>query len=154
MILTDYLSIAGLLLTLLGFTVTILNVRKARRLTEQLRGDLKRIDAASELSSAIACMTEIKTLHRMGQWFIVLDRYSSLRKSLILIRENNHDLNDESKKIIQSTISLLSAIEDIVEKSNNKKEPPEDVPKLNQIISKQMDKMHPILLELQNKIGR
>ncbi len=144
----------GLVITIIGFAITLYNVNKAKKLSEQIRGDLRRIDTVSEFSSAISCLSEIKVLHRMEAWEILPDKYSSLRKTLITIRASNPDMNDDFKRTIQGTISTLSNIENEIEILNFKKSSPADVPRLNQEISKQMDRLHPILIELQNRIGR
>lgn len=130
-----------------------ISVVKARKLSLQIRSDMKRIDSVSEFSSAISGMYEIKTLHRMEAWQVLPDKYSTLRKSLIVIKEINPDVSDKSKEIIQSAISILSSIENAIEVSNHNNTPPPNVPKLNQTISRQMDKLHPVLIEMQNKIG-
>ena len=149
----DLSSIIALIIAIIGFAIIIYNVVKTRRLSVQIRNDMKRIDSVSEFSSAISCMDEIKTLHRMEAWQILPNKYSTLRRVLIVIREINPDISDESKKIIQSTISTLSNIENEIEKSNYSKTSPPNIPRLNQAISRQMDKLHPVLIEMQNKIG-
>ena len=149
----DLSSIIALIISIIGFAIITYNVVKTRKLSVQIRKDMKRIDSVSEFSSAISCMDEIKTLHRMEAWQILPNKYSTLRRALIVIREINPDISYESKKIIQSTISTLSSIENEIEKSNYTKVPPPNIPKLNQTISRQMDKLHPVLIEMQNKIG-
>lgn len=99
-------------------------------------------------------MEEIKALHRIQAWDILPSKYSTLRKALVIIREINPDIKEESKKIIQSTIAILSGTENEIERAICHNTPPPDIPKLNQEISKRMDKLHPILIEIQNKIGR
>ncbi len=150
----DLSSIIALIISFIGFAIIIYNVINTIKLSVKLRNDMKRIDSVSEFSSAISCMDEIKTLHRMEAWQILPNKYSILRRALIVIREINPDISYESKRIIQSTISTLRIIENEIEKSNYSKSSPPNVPKLNQSISRQMDKLHPVLIEMQNKIGR
>ena len=151
---SDALGVVSIVISLIGFGITIFNVNKARNLSAQVRDDLKRINSISDFSSAIACMAEIKTLHRSGSWSVLPDKYSSLKKQLIVIKITNPDIGEESRQIIQSTVAILGSLEDRVENANFQQVSPQDVPKLNQTISRQMDKLHPILVEMQNKVGR
>jgi hypothetical protein len=144
----------SIVIALIGFGITIFSVNKARKLSAQIRDDLKRVNSISDFSSAISCMVEIKTLHRSGSWTVLPDKYSSLRKQLIIIRATNPDIVEESKKIIQSTVSALSSLENTIETANCQHTSPSNISQLNKIISKQMDKLHPILIEMQNKVGR
>ncbi len=148
------LGLISVSIALIGFGIIIYNVTKTKKLSIQIRDDLKRVDSVSLFSSAISCLEEIKTLHRMGAWLVLPDKYTALRKALITIREINPDISDESKKTIQSTISTLASTENIIEKANISGTPPPNVPNLNRTISKKMDELHPIVLEIQSTIGR
>jgi len=150
---TDIIGITSLSITIIGFIIIIYNVNRNRKLSAGIRNDLKRVDSISEFSSAISCMDEIKTLHRMEAWQILPNKYSTLRKSLITIREINPDISDESKRIIQSTISILASIENEIERINFEDSHKPNIAKLNQTISRQMDKLQPVLIEMQNNIG-
>lgn len=150
----DISSVTALIISIIGFGIIIYNVIKTRKLSLQVRDDILRADTVLDFSSAISFMEEIKLLHRKEAWEILPERYSSLRKTLISIKESNPDISDEYKKRIQSTISILSNIENEIEQINYSKTAPPDVPRLNQIISRQIDRLQPILIEIRNQIGR
>lgn len=152
--LSDILGIISIAITLIGFGITISSVTKARKISNQIRNDLKRVCSVSDFASALSCMTEIKNLHRSESWLILPDKYASLRRLLIIIRETNPDISIDSRTTIQSAITLLRGLEDDIEKLNHKETPLVDVPKFNRLISKQMDSLYPILVEMQNKVGR
>ena len=147
-------SIIALVISIIGFGVIIYNVIKTRGISLQVRNDLLRADTVLQFSSAISAMEEIKTLHREGAWRILPDRYSSLRKTLISIKQSNIDLSVEQSRNVQITISSLSNIEHEIEKCSFHKTSPTDVPRLNKTISTQIDRLQPILVEISNKIGR
>jgi len=150
----DFASLISLIISIIGFGIITYNVIKTRRLSVQVREDILRSDTVLDFSSAISFMEEIKLLHRKQAWEILPERYSSLRKTLISIKESNPDISDEYKRRIQSTISILSNIENEIEQINFNKSSPPDIPKLNLTISRHIDRLQPILIEIRNQIGR
>lgn len=157
----DYASIVGLLITIVGFIYTLINVIKTRRasinaekIALQVRADISKLDTVSLISTVISVMDEIKRLHRQGAWEILPERYSSIKKSLISIKSTYPELPLEHKKIIQSAISNFSSIEKQVETAIYQKTIPCDVDKLNILISRQVDKLQEIFIDVKNKIGK
>ena len=123
-------------------------------MAEQVRNDIKRIDFVADLSSSISLLEEIKLLQRKQAWEILPDKYSHVRSLLTTVKNIIPTINNEQKKIIQSCIVMLRGIEFDIETSiyNNGSFP--DIPRLNQSISKQMEKLNQILNEIKNQIGR
>lgn len=150
----SWASIIALVVSLIGFVIIIYNVRKARNLTLQVRKDLLHTDTVLQFSSAISLMEEIKVLQRNAAWEVLPDKYSSLRKTLISIKQSNPDMSNEHSRRVQSTVTSLSNIEDEIEKCIFRKTSPDDVPRLNRTISTQINRLQPILIEISNKIGR
>ena len=153
-------SLVGLVITVVGFFITIWNVRKSRTAAQQareaslkVREDIRKIDTVSDLSSAISIMHEIKRLHRANEWIILPDRYSTLKKLLISIKVANPDLSETKKKSIQATIQQMTNIDKQIEKVVDGQEADVDVPKLNAIITKQVDRLEEVLIEIRNDIG-
>lgn len=157
----DIASVIGLIITIISFIVILINVLRSKRAAEQarkavaqVRDDLLKVDTVAEFSSALSYMEEIRRLHRKEAWEILPDRYSALKRSLISIKGLNPDMPDKYKRAIQSAIQIFSSIEGRVETALSRKESPQDVAELNQIISKQIDKLQQILVEIKNQIGR
>jgi len=155
----DWASIAGVIIVVVGFAITIINVllsrsaaRQARDAAVDARESMNRLDTVTEFSSAMSVMEEIKRLHRHGAWPILPDRYSALRKSLISIRTNNPDLTNEQQQTIQNAIQHFVNIEKIVEKCMTDQTKP-DVSRLNQRVSSQIDLLQAVLIEIKNKVG-
>jgi|SRR5580692_7667789 hypothetical protein len=90
----DLASIAGVVISITGFVVTVWNVRRSKSAAEraeaaadQTRRMIRGYETVFEFSAAIAIMEEIKRLHRVGQVDMLLDRYATLRKVLIGVRK-------------------------------------------------------------------
>jgi hypothetical protein len=156
----DWLSVLGLVVTLIGFAITIFNVVRSRTAAEEaeravakVREDILRIDTVAEFSAAIAAMDEIKRLQREGAWSVLPDRYADLRKSLISIKSANKDLPAHYMTAIQSSIQHFRGIETIIEKSLAAKKIPSNATRLNTIMSEQVDELHGILTEIKSQIG-
>ena len=150
----SWASIISLVISLIAFGIIIYNVRKARSISVEVRNDLVRTDTVLQFSSAISLMEEIKILQRKAAWEILPDRYASLRKTLISIRQSNPDMSNEHSRRVQSAITSLSNIEHEIEICIFRGTSPTDVPRLNRTISTQIDRLQPILIEISSKIGR
>ena len=150
----SWASIVALVISLIGFGIIIYNVIKTRSISLQVRNGLRRTDTVLQFSSALSLMEEIKILQRKAAWDILPDRYSSLRKTLVSIKQSNPDMSDEHSRRVQSTISSLSSIEHEIEICIFQGTLPADVPRLNRTMSAQIDRLQPILVEISNKIGR
>jgi hypothetical protein len=151
----------GMGITIVGFIFTGIKVRKSREASEKtqleitkVREDLNKINTISEFGSAITAMDEIKRLHRMLAWELLPDRYASLKKSLISIRGLHPNLSKNQSKVIQAAIQNISDIDQLVEIALIEKKPLDDIPKVNQIMSKQIDNLHTILVEIKAKFER
>lgn len=156
----DYLSVLGLFLTVIGFVATLYNVYRAKRAAQRaqeevakVRKDILRIDMVAEFSAALAAMEEIKRLHREGAWPVLPDRYAELRRTLISIKSAGSEMLDEHKTALQSSIQHFSSIERTVEKALSTEETPPDIPKLNSVVSRQIDHLQEVLTQVKNKIG-
>jgi hypothetical protein len=154
-------SIAGVVIAIIGFIITIWGVmrsknaaQEAKAVADKVRADMLRANTVGEFASALSEMEEVKDLHRQNLWALLPQRYSALRKSLILIKGSNPDLSDEQKTVLQGAIQYLASIEKQVERSTASGGQPPNVPKLNAVVSRQIDNLHEVLVEIRNRIGR
>src|SRR6266849_960441 len=90
----DLASIVGVAISVIGFIVTVWNVRRSKSAAEraeaaanEARSLVRGYQTIADFSAAIAIMEEIKRLHRTGQLDMLLDRYAALRKVLIGVRK-------------------------------------------------------------------
>jgi cell division protein FtsX len=157
----DIASVIGIIISLVGFFITIWNViqtrkaaQKAEEIGRKVREDISKIETIEEFSKAIATIDEIKRLNRDGAWSILPERYSSLRKSLISIKNSNPNMPENDKVILSNALRHTSNIEDQIEQFIVNKSLQIDIPKFNKIISQQGDRLTEILVSLKSKIGR
>lgn len=157
---SDAASYIGLLLTVVGFAITIAAVRRAKSTSEEVklevlrvRNDIQRIDTVNDLSSAILMLDEIRTLQRECKWSLLPDRYSSLKKLLISIKNSYPDLSSTHKSTLQNTLQHITDIDHKLELAIKSKSEPANIPKINKILSLQQDNVYEMLVELRNSIG-
>lgn len=146
----DVADLAGLIITLIGFGLTLWGLRRARLAVERARESIQKFNVAANFSAAISGMEEIKRLHRQAAWPILPDRYSDLRRILISIKENFNNFSDEEKSVITSSIQQLTNMEAAVESALQNNKPPPQVTRLNRILSDHIGAAQELLERLRN----
>jgi len=109
--LADLASLLGLFITVVGFGITIWNVRKSRKLSESIRDRIYHLDAIVELGFVVASLEEIKNLLRTSLHAQVPYRLGIVRNRLIAIRSQSPQLSEEDKSAIQSAITNFANLE-------------------------------------------
>ncbi len=155
----DMASVAGLIITLLGFAITIFKVSRVRAASDQVneavqkvREDLRLMESVSDFSSALSLLEDVKRLHRQNAWHLLPEKYSSLRKLLISIKSSTPSISDDQSSI-QAAISHLSTLERLVDEQSYSKESKVSVPKVNSLVSKQIDTLQEVLIRIKDRIG-
>jgi hypothetical protein len=150
----DLTSLSGVAISIIGFVVTIWNIRRSKSAAERAekaandaRHMIRVFEAVSDFSAAIAIMEEIKRLHRTGQMDILLDRYAALRKVLIGVRKLSPELDRTQSVRIQAAITTLSGMEYQVDKSRAEGNVP-NIARLNRLLSTEVDELHGMLVEM------
>jgi hypothetical protein len=149
----------GLVITIIGFALALWRIRKsqtaaeqARNIAESVRDQILQMNAVQELHTAIRNLEDLRRLHRSKAWSSLPDRYTSLRMELIAIRGRTPTLTTEQRSSIQSAIQQLSNLEDEIENAIAENRDP--APRLIITVSKQIDRLAILLVELQNQIDR
>ncbi|MCK4570749.1 hypothetical protein KAT84_02245 [Candidatus Bipolaricaulota bacterium] len=152
-------SIIGLIVTVIGFIVTIYSVGRSRsaanlakEAADSARVRMMRFDVATGLTSAISMLEEIKRLQRDKSWQLLPERYGTLRKLLVSIRGAYPHISEADRSSIQSAIQHLANSERIVEKVIADVDTA-DVPKLNSRLSNLVDILQELLIEVKNREG-
>jgi len=134
--------------------VTVWNVRRSRSAAEraetagnEARRVMRSHQTISDFAAAIAIMEEIKRLHRMGQIEPLLDRYGVLRKALIGVRKLSPALSETMDISIQSAITTLAIMEDVIERARAERYSPDFV-RLNRLLSIDIDDLHAVLIDI------
>ena len=123
-----------------------------RAAAHDAKARIARTDALTDFTSAIAKLDEIKRLHRDKTWVVLPDRYSALKKSLILVRTADPGISDEQKSKLQSAVQHLSNFENQVEKALATNGDALDVPKMNRILSSQVEVLTQVFAEIRNEM--
>jgi hypothetical protein len=156
----DLSSLAGLVVGLPGFIITIILLLKSKNAAEaaeaaadETKRGFERVLTLTDLTTAVATGEEIARLQRKEAWSTVVDRYTHLRRLLIGIREENPNIAPEHKKAIQGTITQVILLQEKVEKVSMQAEKP-DIPRLNSILSNQMDVLEALAASVKFKGAR
>jgi hypothetical protein len=158
----DIASILGVLLAIVGFSITFNQAKNAKTAAQQakeevqkLRQTLTQVNTIADLTAAMGAMEELKRLNRTKtSWHMLPDRYSAIRGMLNTIRSANPDFSGKHKLILQGATQQLSIIEEQVDyalasEATNTLDPAE----FNRVISEQMDKLNEVLIVVKQKIG-
>ena len=153
----DLASVVGLIVSLVGFGVTIYNVRKSRTASKAAaeaavatRAKLSTEDSLVAITTAITAMDEVRRLHRESAWTLLPDRYTALRKSLVSIRSGAVRLSDDQLAVLQAAIQQVTGMERQVDQAIQNPDRAPDPVKLNQIVSKQSDRLIELLVQMRN----
>jgi ribosomal protein S13 len=153
-------SIIGLPLTIGGFALALWQIRKTRSASESakkaadaVRQQLLQMNAIQEIGAAIRALEDIRRLHRHKAWEALGDRYTSLKLILISVKGRTPNLREDQKTKIQATIQQLTTIEGQVESAVAGADEPE-VDRINSVISKQIDRLGQVLVEIQTDVER
>lgn len=156
----DYAGILGLIISVVGFFITIktsLNTRaaaaQASAAVESMKGDLRKGDTVADFSSALAIMDEIKRMHRSSSLHLLPDRYSQLRRFLVSIRSSNPLLSDVDQGSIQSAIAQFSALERTVEKALEE-DRTVSAARMNSLVSKHSETIQELLVRIKSEIAK
>jgi hypothetical protein len=156
----DIASVGGVAISIVGFIVTVWNVRRSKSAAEraeaaanEARTLMRSYETVADFSAAIAIMEEIKRLHRTGQLDVSLDRYAALRKVLIGVRKLSPSVDQAMGNHIQSAITTLATMENLVEKCRSEGSSPNFV-RLNRLLSRDIDALHSVLVDMTVVAGR
>jgi hypothetical protein len=156
----DIASIVGLFITIGGFGIALWQIQKsksaseqARQVAESVRAQILQMNAIQDISAASKAFEDIRRLHRQRAWEALPDRYTSLKQLLISIKGRTPNLSNAQKAQIQGAVQQVSNIEAQVEIAIGGKDEPE-VQRINQIVSRQIDRLADLLVDVQNEIER
>jgi hypothetical protein len=154
----DVFSVLGFLLALIGFGITIIGVRKAKKAAvsaneaaQEAKERIQKQSTFANASAAISVMDSLVGLIRSKQWENTLDRHTVARRLLVELKDGGGGLSEKQQIEIQSTVEQLKIIENQIEKhlSGNKTEP--KVHLAVGVIKDQIDKIHSISVELKHR---
>ena len=111
-------SAAGLIVSIVGFSVAIIQIMRSRKAAEAAteaasatKEVLARNLTIDDLTRASQRIQLVKELHWEREWRRALDRYYDIRVMLSDISSRHPDLSEEHRSTIQSAIQEIQALE-------------------------------------------
>ena len=168
------LSILGSVASFVGIPLALYQIRQARNAArksevearaskeaslqaksevEKFRGELQFISTVIDFEKALALMDDIKSFLRHSKFEPVPDRIATLIGLLNTIR-SSMEVGDEAERKIQGSVLALRRIENAIHSSAISEERPKGEANFNRVISKQIDLLQPILIDLKSQIGK
>lgn len=168
------LSVLGSLASLIGIPLALISIRQARNAArkseeearaskeaslqaksevEKFRGELRFISTIIDFEKALALMDDIKSFLRHSNFDPVPDRIATLIVLLNTIR-SSMEVGHEAERKIQGSVLALRNIENSIHRGAISQERPKGEVNFNRIISKQIDLLQPILIDLKSRIGK
>jgi hypothetical protein len=152
-------SVLGLFVSLIGFYYALVSLRESREVSVKAkdaavraeeaaratRDSIYKAETIASCSSAISILDEIRRLQREGSWNLLLDRYSTVRRVLQSI---DPEISDGHRLVLQGALTQFSDLESKIEKCVLSGKPPPNVVRLNEVVSRQSDKLYEVLMAL------
>lgn len=152
----DLASIAGLLVALVGFALTIWTAWRSKTAAEaaaeaacRARHDVLAFQSTMSLAGVVSEIEALKAMNRAGRWAELPDRYSALCATLGSIRSRNPSLTRARDARIQLAITELRRIEHRIDASLVGAGDAIDVAALNWALSELVDELRTTLHELE-----
>lgn len=152
-------SVVGLMVSIIGFIWAIRGIvtakqaaQKAELAADRAKNSIFKAAAIANFATAIEMMENIKRQIRTAAWEDALAHLAQLRRILVELRMSRAGVDEAQEMIIVGAISQFRIIENKIEQSVGRKTDP-DAPKLNGIVTKEMDKLHEISVSIQRKNG-
>jgi len=150
-------SVLGLLVSLVGFWITIRSVTTAKKAAQQAelaarqaKEKILKQGALANFSAALSVMEEVIRLHRQKAWENSLDRHSELRRMLAELKEAAVGLTVEQQTQVQAVILQFSTIEKQIERHVSDGKPEPAIARLNEIVKRQIANVQGISITLRN----
>jgi hypothetical protein len=126
---------------------------QAKTEVEKFRSELRFISTIIDFEKALALMDDIKSFLRHSNFAPVPDRIATLIVLLNTIRSST-EVGQEAESKIQGSVLALRKIENSIHRSAISQERPKGEADFNRIISKHIDLLQPILIDLKSRIGK
>jgi uroporphyrinogen-III synthase len=161
----DIASVLGLFVSVIGFWFALLSLRESREASlkakdaalraeeaaRATRDSIFKSDTIANCSQAIGILDEIKVLQRKGDWTVLPDRYSAVRRILVSMKSVAGQLTAAQVEILQGSLAQFTEIEKKIEASLASGKKPLTHARFNEVVSAQVDKLHEILIAMKQK---
>jgi hypothetical protein len=144
----DIASVVGLALTIWFAAKARTAAEQARDAAELVRKQMSKLDSLSEISAAIALLSELKTLQRLRAWELLLDRYGSLRQRLVRIEQLNEGIPLEQSTQLASLLKQFRIMAGIESARASGNYADVDSAKFHRVVSRQIDELEGVMIAI------
>lgn len=148
----DIVSVAGFAITIITLLATrgaaIAARDAAKKATEEVQKSFAKVDAVSTLASVVITIERIYELQRQRSWERVPALYKDVRQLLAKVKGSGSPLVDDDKDYIQHAVSEFARIEQRIETLIGYQAELEDMPEMNQLITRHAEEFTRMEAEL------
>lgn len=161
----DLTGVVGLAISIVGFFLAIREAKRAKTEAEGAKSAAVQAEAAAkkardsinffesivDFSTGIANLEDIRRLHHQlpQQIPLLMDRYQSTRKLLVVLRHSNISLTDQQSAIIQNALANVVDMETQLQNNPNSFK----AGKRNALVSADIDGLVSVLTQLKSQAG-
>ncbi|WP_222288198.1 hypothetical protein [Rhizobium leguminosarum] len=116
--LSDWLGLLGIILSLVGFGVSLVQIRKTKNAAESARDaatlateSVRKLDSVISFATVSKALSEMKDTLIKEDYELLAGLFDKARKALIDARENHPGLTDDQRRSIQKALSFLKSLE-------------------------------------------
>lgn len=156
----EALSVADILLTLIGFTITVIAALRAKKAAELARLAAEtaklhvfRLDLVAEVAAVIQLLDELKRLHRAKALDLLPDRYTSVRAKVVSIKESDVVTLENDQRSLQDVVTRIAAIQKALDRNQLVLDDAKQLAKFNESISLCSDSMLAFKERLRNSMA-
>lgn len=157
----DLSSMLGVLISVVGFVVTVWNVLRskaaavqAREAAEEARRAVGYADVLAKVPRAVSLIEEIKRLHREQSMSLLVERYAHLRTTLIEVAASIDTLTSSENWLLQKAIQQLETMEGVADRYLQQGHGNLDVTSLNEYLNRLSRGLIEMQVSLQKRIER
>lgn len=155
----DTASVAGLVVSLVGFVIAIRQASRARTAAQraelaanQIRSTIYGFDLLQNLTALTQILSEIVTLHRHAAWQAVVERYATARKFVVAIQAAGFAFSVKEKEVVASLRRQLAEMEKKVERVIVSENRPPDASRYNETIRQFQDDITQMTVRIRTKL--
>lgn len=115
---SDWLGLLGIILSLVGFGVSLTQIRKTKNAAESARDaatlateSVRKLDSVISFATVSKALSEMKDTLIKEDYVLLAGLFDKARKALIDARENHPGLTDDQRRSIQKALSFLKSLE-------------------------------------------
>lgn len=154
-----WLNVAGLMLTIAGFVVTFVQLRKTMSAAEaaqaeakRIEGSLKRYDAAQDVSQAQYALRTARKHFGNKAWDDGAESYEDVRRALLSLKLNVSGIDPETVKQIEKAALYIAKLCERVDRGELSASVPAEVAKAKSLIRQHEQLVTEIGAKVQNGV--